>query len=137
MQDKRCPQCEQVKPLSMFYVEKDGKPSGWCIDCKNVHATSYYHKKRNLLKEEHPPGASCDVCGNAFDKKGPHWDHDKGAGRNRGWITNPDHKFRGWLCGPCNRALGCGGENPKILRALADYLEGKGFTATRPFSTFK
>lgn len=32
-------------------------------------------------------------------------------------------KFRGWLCASCNWALGQVKDNPKTLRALADYLE--------------
>lgn len=31
--------------------------------------------------------------------------------------------FRGWLCDGCNRALGNVKDDPKVLRALADYLE--------------
>jgi hypothetical protein len=32
-------------------------------------------------------------------------------------------KFRGIACNPCNRAMGSVGDDPKRLRALADYLE--------------
>ncbi len=137
MPEKYCPGCKLEKSLSEFYIEKAGGPSGWCIECKNKHATGYYHRKRNALKEANPPGPTCDVCGNDFDKMGPHWDHDKGRSKHRGWITNSSADFRGWICGRCNRALGCAGENPKILRALAEYLEKNGFTAVRPFSVFK
>lgn len=34
-------------------------------------------------------------------------------------------KFRGWLCGNCNSALGMARDNPDTLRKLADYLEKK------------
>lgn len=32
-------------------------------------------------------------------------------------------KFRGWIGGKCNRALGLAKDNPDTLRKLADYLE--------------
>ncbi len=32
-------------------------------------------------------------------------------------------RFRGWLCGRCNSALGFVKDNPSVLRALADYLD--------------
>jgi hypothetical protein len=41
-----------------------------------------------------------------------HFDHNHETG-----------EFRGWICGPCNRAIGIVKENPDTLRALADYLE--------------
>lgn len=31
--------------------------------------------------------------------------------------------FRGWICRRCNNALGLAGDNPALLRAMADYLE--------------
>src|SRR5262245_13626375 len=32
-------------------------------------------------------------------------------------------KFRGWLCNPCNRALGMFNDDPDRFRRAADYLE--------------
>ena len=61
----------------------------------------------------------CEVCGNEETAKGPKGiirflslDHDHNTG-----------KFRGWLCGKCNMAIGLAIDNPKLLRDLADYLE--------------
>lgn len=50
------------------------------------------------------------------------------AGRGNRMVLDFDHchrtnKFRGWLCGPCNRALGQVNDDPARLRALANYLE--------------
>lgn len=56
----------------------------------------------------------CEVCG-AFagiGKFGIHYDHDHKTG-----------KFRGWLCGRCNVALGLLKDNKETLLALVDYLE--------------
>lgn len=53
---------------------------------------------------------TCDVCNR------PSWritfDHCHTSG-----------KFRGWLCYSCNITLGHIEDDPKILRALAEYLE--------------
>ena len=41
-----------------------------------------------------PPGLCCEICSRVFTST-PHYDHNHATG-----------KFRGWLCGPCNKALG-------------------------------
>jgi hypothetical protein len=33
---KRCPACEQHKPLSEFYRTASGRPSGYCKPCQRV-----------------------------------------------------------------------------------------------------
>ncbi len=33
---KRCPACEQHKPLSEFYTTSSGRPSGYCKPCQRV-----------------------------------------------------------------------------------------------------
>ena len=42
------------------------------------------------------------------------------------YVVDHDHEteeVRGFLCNPCNKALGFANDNPEILRNLADYLE--------------
>jgi hypothetical protein len=52
---------------------------------------------------------ACEVCGR---HQAPlDYDHDHATGR-----------FRGWLCNPCNRALGLIEDRPDVLDALAAYL---------------
>jgi hypothetical protein len=36
-------------------------------------------------------------------------------------------EYRGVICDPCNRALGCVRDNPNTLRGLAEYLEDRKF----------
>ena len=60
----------------------------------------------------------CDVCGSADSpgrdrKHHMHFDHCHETGR-----------FRGWLCGSCNRILGLAKDDPDRLRKLAEYLDG-------------
>jgi len=58
-------------------------------------------------------GSVCAVCRNSdWGSKGPTVDHNH--------ITGA---IRGILCMNCNRAIGLLRDNPKTLRAAADYLE--------------
>ena len=59
-------------------------------------------------------GGVCAICG-----LGP-------SGKRRHLTVDHDHttgKVRALLCGPCNVALGNAKDNPKILRAAAEYVE--------------
>lgn len=58
--------------------------------------------------------SSCDVCGipEHLLKRKLSFDHNHTTG-----------KFRGWLCGNCNTALGKTYDNPELLKKLAKYLE--------------
>ena len=40
---KRCPHCEEYKPLSEFKPNSQGNIS-WCNDCKKQYAKDVYHK---------------------------------------------------------------------------------------------
>jgi hypothetical protein len=70
-----------------------------------------------LLAFPVPDTGACDLCGTI--PTGDPWnclnlDHDHESG-----------ELRGWLCGPCNRALGLLRDDPKLLRRAAKYVEGK------------
>ncbi len=58
-------------------------------------------------------GNTCAVCGSSvWGIKGPVVDHDHATG-----------EVRGIICHKCNVAIGLLGDNPKTVRAVADYLE--------------
>jgi len=57
-----------------------------------------------------PEPKNCECCGRV-PPKGMQVDHDHVTG-----------KFRGWLCGPCNRALGLLGDNIEGVLKLLSYL---------------
>ena len=78
-------------------------------------------ENKRLVRETNasrPRPDRCEVCGELPEGSTPsarslRWDHNHKTGA-----------FRGWLCCRCNLALGSAMDNPRILRALADYLEG-------------
>ena len=67
--------------------------------------------ERELLAGRRRPDI-CDACGNPPGQKGLHFDHC----HTNGW-------FRGWLCQPCNMALGLMKDDANRLRRLIAYLE--------------
>lgn len=65
---------------------------------------------KSLLKKQ---GGVCAICSRAgWPKKGPCVDHSHASGG-----------VRGILCNQCNIAIGMIQEDPKIARAMANYLE--------------
>ena len=63
---------------------------------------------RTILKQQ---GSKCPIC-NRDISKNLSVDHNHLTG-----------EIRGLICNNCNLAMGNAGDSPKILRALADYLE--------------
>lgn len=109
---------------------------GSCVECLRLSSLSYYRdrredsgfkanraaiRKRNIANARkyregvreraagRPKPDHCEACG---DPGKLQFDHCHWSGR-----------FRGWLCGRCNRALGAINDDPALLRLLADYLE--------------
>lgn len=81
----------------------------------NIVARRWYGRRYKWLKQgiiipdtAFPPPAFCEICG----RRGVmHLDHDHATKR-----------FRGWLCGLCNRMLGLSKDSPRVLEAAARYL---------------
>lgn len=69
-----------------------------------------YHKSLER-KAGRPRPDVCEICGEQ-SKKRLCFDHCHQSGQ-----------FRGWLCYPCNTALGLVKDSPKRLKALLKYLE--------------
>ncbi len=62
-----------------------------------------------------PPPDHCELCG--IKPSGDPWD-----------VLNPDHchktnRFRGWICGNCNRGLGLFKDNLQLIRLAYRYLK--------------
>lgn len=68
-----------------------------------------FHRKRELLAGR-PKPVKCEMIN--CDKTDVVYDH-----------CHATNSFRGWPCNHCNVILGLAGDNPDLLRELADYLE--------------
>lgn len=140
MQNKYCPRCKVTKQILEFYRDEGRKDKvySYCKACskqraiifrKKMHADGkgYKHFRNRKLIERYGitlvqyneilknQNGVCAVC--------------KGTCTGRARNLHLDHchttgKVRGILCNYCNLAIGSARDNPKILRALATYLEG-------------
>lgn len=134
---KRCSDCHQLLPEREF---------GWmgrsyrtqCKECQiiynrawrkanpdkvlkqkenyKVHQAKYVKRtilKRLQQKEQlagRPRPNKCELCNGSSQ---PEFDHCHVTG-----------KFRGWLCGRCNRTLGFVNDSTELLKRMIQYLEG-------------
>lgn len=148
---KPCAKCRQSKPFDAFYVVK-GRPSSWCRACTNASSKASYEKNREarnkrivlvrrarqlgLTYEEYialpnDPGEQCAVCGSPPDGRRNCTYRSSMAQepKKKNLAVDHCHKtgvIRGFLCSHCNRALGLMDDDPALIRALADYVEGGG-----------
>lgn len=122
---KQCTLCNEVKPFELFNKNKRYKDGHYkhCKSChykvygRNAHFKSTYGiseiEYNNFVKQQN---YKCSVCESEVINSHK-WsrlvvDHCHSSG-----------KIRGFLCQPCNMALGITKDNPTTLRKLADYLE--------------
>lgn len=149
---KRCPQCAETFRKSKYGEQDARRKAKWreenLAKCSEQARANYvksrdsrqayvrqYYKGRPDMRRKHRLGVYglspeqhdrmleshaglCGIC-----KKAP-------AADSLGRTLNIDHchatgKVRGLLCSKCNRGLGCYDDTPSLLRAAADYLEGK------------
>lgn len=140
-----CTTCLRELPVESFHKSRHSKSGRLpeCHDCKLAYSRDRYKENREDIlrrhrahnKSEHrrswarnyaairlrteseraagrPKPEACGICGKSGTAKGIVFDHDHATG-----------KFRGWICGLCNTAIGLSGDSPAILRAMARYLE--------------
>jgi hypothetical protein len=125
-QEKKCPKCDIVKPLS-FYLgntsgtdpfDKDGyrlrRPE--CYKCtKKINDEKNEAKKiakLNGISYKAPEGTRCGVC-DCLPSKG------------NGLVFDHHHEqkiFRGYCCNSCNRSMGVLGDNTLSLLKVIKYL---------------
>jgi hypothetical protein len=135
---KRCSKCHLWLSFDRFCVDR-GAYDGlccWCKSCKNAHyrknGTSELWRRRNLrrfgltpqqydrmLADQNGVCAAChqpETCRDSWGKNG----------EVRSLAVDHDHKtgeVRALLCYHCNSTLGKYNEDPKPIRALAEYAE--------------
>jgi Autographiviridae endonuclease VII len=130
---KHCPGCRQAKAVDAFSRDRC-RPDGrqvYCKECNRAHRARRRPENRldrrrrllapygltpaqfaALLERQH---GGCALCGQLIGDgtgRSLHVDHDHETGR-----------IRGLLCAGCNTALGKFGDDPRRLRAAAEYLE--------------
>lgn len=128
--EKECSRCGTVRPADDFYKRrKSGAPTSQCKPCMRAYSkVSYPAKKRKMqayslakfygvtierfdamLAAQH---GVCAICGLPPRKKQLGVDHCHETGL-----------VRALLCSSCNVGIGNLQDDPRLLRAAADYLE--------------
>ena len=109
MSTKICCTCHEKKSLEEFHKdsrELDGRRHD-CAACRAKKRKTIY----NLRKVVGEPPLNCQCCGRLAKNNRLSLDHDH--------ITG---EFRGWLCQPCNKALGMIGDNLEGFMLFVAYL---------------
>ena len=123
---KTCVGCDEVKTLDNFrvLVRRHGDRhtlSSTCSACDDLAAIAKsFWKRSNPL----PSNYKCPICGMSHD------DYlNKGKYRTQSPFS-VDHcqktmEVRGWICNPCNSAMGLAKHDPEILNKMIRYLNGQ------------
>lgn len=120
---KLCRKCNTEKDRSDFHTSF-GSKDGLYLYCKKcVSAINAAQSAREDVRAKRrlrdglpiptrPEPNACEICGSHRSKKSSlHLDH----------VHQTGH-FRGWLCGNCNRALGCFKDDINVIRRAIAYL---------------
>lgn len=105
-----CRSCQKEKPLEAFPLHKNNA-TGLDTRCKKCKNKIQKLVKQLRLDYEHLKTEVCDCCGKAHVKSLV-LDHDHNTG-----------EFRGWLCEPCNLALGHLGDDVQGAENALAYLK--------------
>ena len=122
--NKLCVGCKETYPLDCFrvLVKRWGDRHTLSSTCKycddKAEALKRQYRKENPLPEDY----KCPIC----DKS-----HLDFTSTGRYLTQSPfsvDHcqftmTVRGYICNPCNSAMGLAQHSPDLLRAMANYLE--------------
>lgn len=141
---KRCPKCGETKPVSEYYLHKNGRPQAYCKKCGIEIATDNRKKldakrspdelarrrfERRLARynlTEFQFFAFLEVqqwrcaCGDELTVEDLHIDHDHKCCSRKNRSCGKC--VRGLLCQNCNIALGNLKDDPDRAIALANYL---------------
>ena len=109
---KRCVTCKQTFDSPEYFTKNKSNTDGLHHECRGCvkHTTAV---RRQLKKTAPYFTDTCECCGNKTETI--HIDHDHNT-----------LKFRGWLCGACNRAIGMLGDNIEGLTNAINYLSTNG-----------
>ena len=116
---KVCNSCKEDLPISAFSNANGASyPRSKCRKCEQELTRVRKEIRKNILPP--PEDYTCPIC------QRPESEVKGRGGLSVGsWCCDHNHithKFRGWLCHDCNRAIGALGDSPdKCIRA-AEYL---------------
>lgn len=137
---KRCPRCEQTKPLDEFYRRGETGVGGWCKDCVKADRKAVYAadpepiKARVRARVEAEPrkvrdevlrrlyGITLDDYEAMLDRQGGHCATCPSTERLGVDHCHESGVVRGLLCNRCNLVLGMVGDDPVVLEAMVGYL---------------
>ncbi len=138
---KRCTKCGEVKPPEQFervHIRKDGTFSrnAKCKKCSRQYIQSWKRanrfaatlmecRTRSKQRGHKPCIATASEIAKVFTGRCIICGVDE---RNCSRKLNLDHdhktgKFRGWLCGKCNTAIGLLNDSPELIFNVALYIE--------------
>lgn len=150
MAKKRCARCGEEKFKKDFSPNPksaDGRFS-WCKSCKAEYQLAYKTALKQLDPEAYRArlqrekiaaryglypggyedmfemqGGVCAACGREPKTIRLSIDHEHAPNEKNRQPWERMISIRGLLCQRCNRVLGAVGDDPQLLRSLADYLE--------------
>lgn len=149
---KRCTKCQETKPLTDFYIDRDHRdgirrPRSMCkVCCSKQNQLNWLRPEyRARVRERHAAKTPEErkahrerarqfhlrqkygLSNEEWEAKKQMQDGDCGICGNRE-ATHTDHchdtgENRMLLCNQCNQMIGFGQDDPALLRAAADYVE--------------
>ena len=117
---RQCNKCFKILPISSFSLH--GGANYYRPECRNCN--NELKKVRDYLKQTTTPpplNHCCPICGGRAEEVA-----GKGGLKLGPWVLDhchTTHKARGWLCHPCNRAIGCFKDDISLLKKTISYLE--------------
>ena len=106
-----CRDCGLKKPRTSFRLYRRATGDRECRSTSCKSCQSKHNKTVNRIRKTAPPMPKhCECCGKEDDKLVLDHCHDT-------------ELFRGWLCSPCNLALGTLGDSIERVKLALRYLE--------------
>ena len=143
--DKRCIKCKITKPRTDFYTKLANNKNGTTRRCSSSnckqcasdytktkrklpsHIESYRRYSRNSARRRRFALLGADVA-KLYDMQNNLCAICKSPEKHKRFALDHNHvtgKVRGLLCQQCNMAIGLLKDDPKIVRAAAEYIQKK------------
>lgn len=129
---KYCCRCQRYLPLADFtYNKSQGRYKSECRKCDSERAVEYFRRlppEKRAAKRRRAQLRKYGLTPYQYRELLNAFDHQCAVCGSSDRTLHVDHchdtnRVRGILCAQCNQALGLAGDDPELLRQLADYLE--------------